>query len=103
MITTKITITTELAVRVGALAEDYPDHSCEIAYDNERGEQLWQVTFEGHDENGKPEHHRYIIDDETGEATADTSLAGLGDRNTPRENVILKHFGSEHSPGSWNA
>ena len=85
MITTKITITTELAERIGAMAEQYKDRSCEIAYDDRRGEQLWQVTFEGWGEDGKPEHHRFIVNDETGEAVADTSLEGLGVRLAPSE------------------
>lgn len=79
MITTQIRITTELAARIGKMAEQYLNHSCEIAYDDTRAEQLWQVTFEGWDEDGAPEHHRFIIDDESGEAVADTTPAGLGD------------------------
>lgn len=66
---TKITITPELAIRVGALAEHYQDASVEIAHDG--GDQrLWKVAFETADET-----HRYIVNDETGEATADTSVA----------------------------
>jgi hypothetical protein len=78
MIGAKITITPELAIRVGALAEHYQDASVEIAYDDSRDERLWQVTFElwaSDDATGKlrREEHRYIVDDETGIAKADTS------------------------------
>jgi hypothetical protein len=76
-IASKIAITPELAVRIGALAEEYRDCSIEIAYDDKRGEQLWQVTFEGFGADDDLISHRYIINDETGEATADTSLEGV--------------------------
>lgn len=76
-VTTKVSITPELAIRIGALAEDYQDCSVEIAYDDKRAEHLWQVTFEGFDADEQIMSHRYTINDETGEATADTSLEGL--------------------------
>jgi hypothetical protein len=66
MIGTQIRITNELAQAVGKLAEKYPESSVEILYDDDRAEQLWEVTFELL-EVDDVRRQTYIIDDETGE------------------------------------